>query len=399
MLEGYVHPDFSDVARVLRKQLPGGRRGFEPGGAAVCIYHRGELVVDCWGGSRDREGDPWEEDTVAISFSTTKGVASTLLHVFADRGIVDYDAPVREYWPEFGEAGKEELTVRQVMAHEAGLYPIRPLIEHASDMLHWDRMTRALAAAAPCHEPGTAHGYHAFTYGWLVGEIVQRVTGRRFAEVLETELAKPLELDGLFVGVPQEQMHRRAQLIQPKRKRERPSDVVVRAGESLARGLRFARIRYDPVEAVSALLPHGVEEIDFGSEEFAAASIPAANGHFTARSLAKLYAMLAGGGAFGGVRLLSEETVARAGEVQNRGVGRVVPYPMHWRLGYHRVNTIRGRAPRGFGHSGFGGSGAWADPDRNLSVALVLNSGTGTPFGDLRIVQISGTALRCADRR
>jgi CubicO group peptidase (beta-lactamase class C family) len=127
--------------------------------------------------------------------------------------------------------------------------------------------------------------------------------------------------------------------------------------------------------------------------------VPAANGHFTARSLAKLYAMLAAGGEFDGVRILSEETVARAGEVQNRGIGRVVPYPMHWRLGYHRVNTIRGKAPRGFGHSGFGGSGAWADPDRDLSVALVLNSGTGTPFGDLRIVQISGTALRCADRR
>jgi CubicO group peptidase (beta-lactamase class C family) len=399
MLEGYVHPDFSDVARLLRKQIPGSKRRHEPGGTAVCIYHRGKVVVDCWGGTRDREGDPWQEDTVAISFSTTKGVASTLLHIFADRGFIDYDAPVREYWPEFGEAGKEDLTVRQVMAHEAGLYAIRPLIDCASEMLDWDRMTQALAAAAPRHEPGTSHGYHAFTYGWLVGEIVQRVTGKRFTEVLEEELAKPLELDGLFVGVPKEQMHRRAQLILPPRKRERPTETIERAGHRLARGLRFARIRFDPVEAISALLPPRIEEFDLGSEAFAAASVPAANGHFTARSLAKLYAMLSGGGELDGVRLMSEETVSRAGEVQNRGVGRVVPYPMHWRLGYHRVNTIRGRAPRGFGHSGFGGSGAWADPDRDLAVGLVLNSGTGTPFGDLRIVQLSSTALRCADRR
>ncbi|MGI9592822.1 MAG: serine hydrolase domain-containing protein [Myxococcota bacterium] len=398
MLEGYVHPDFSDVARVLRRQLPGSRRRFEPGGAAVCIFHRGELVVDCWGGTRDAEGDPWEEDTIAISFSTTKGVASTLLHILVDRGLVDYEAPVREYWPEFGEGGKEELTVRQVLAHEAGLYAIRPLIDHASEMLDWERMTRALAVAEPRHRPGASHGYHAFTYGWLVGEIIQRVTGRRFSEVLEEEVAKPLELDGLYVGVPREQMHRRAQLIQ-RRRRRRSTDSIEQAGEQLARRIRFARLRFDPVEAVAALMPQGVEEIDFGSETFAAASIPAANGHFTARSLAKLYAVLAAGGELGGVRLLSEETVARAGEVQNRGVGRVVPYPMHWRLGYHRVNTIRGRAPRGFGHSGFGGSGAWADPERELAVALVLNSGTGTPFGDLRIIQISGAALRCADRR
>jgi CubicO group peptidase (beta-lactamase class C family) len=399
MLEGYVHPDFSDVARVLRKQLPASRKRHAPGGAAVCIYHRGHVVVDCWGGTRDREGDPWEEDTVAISFSTTKGVASTLLHLMADRGLVDYDAPVREYWPEFAQGGKEDLTVRQVLAHEAGLYAIRPLIDCASEMLDWDRMAEVLAGAEPRHEPGAAHGYHAFTYGWLVGEIVQRVTGLPFREALARELAEPLQLDGLFIGMPEDQMHRRAQLIQPRRRKERPTDAIEHAGRRLARGMRLARIRFDPREAISALLPPRMENFDLGSEAFAAASIPAANGHFTARSLAKLYAMLAGGGKLGDVRLMSEETISRAGEVQNRGVGRVVPYPMHWRLGYHRVNTIRGRAPRGFGHSGFGGSGAWADPDRDLSVALVLNSGTGTPFGDLRIIQISSAALRCADRR
>jgi CubicO group peptidase (beta-lactamase class C family) len=400
LLEGYVHPDFSEVAEILRRQIPGTKRRFAPGGAAVCVWHRGEVVVDCWGGTRDADGDPWNHDTVALSFSTTKGVASTLLHVFADRGLVDYDAPVREYWPEFAEGGKAEVTVRQVLAHQAGLYHVREMVDHADDMLDWQRMTAALAASEPCHEPGKAHGYHAFTFGWLVGEIVQRVSGKPFAEVLESELAGPLELDGLFVGMPEGQMHRRAELIPPRRRRRRSApERLAGVGRVLNRGLRLARVPIDLGHMASALMPRGIDEFDFGSVAVARATIPAVSGHFSARSLAKLYAALAAGGSLAGVRVLSPETLTRAAEVHSRGIGRVVPYPMHWRLGYHRVNTIGVRAPRGFGHSGFGGSGAWADPERELAVALVLNSGTGTPFGDLRIIQIGSAALRCANRR
>ncbi len=399
MLEGYIHPDFSDVARVLRRQIPGSRRRGRPGGAAVCVYHRGEVVVDCWGGTRDAEGDPWTEDTLSLSYSTTKGVTSTLLHVLADRGLVDYDAPVAEYWPEFADAGKGRITVRQVLCHEAGLYRVRDMIDHAQRFVDWEHMVDALARSAPCHEPGAAHGYHGWTYGWLVGEIIQRVTGRTFAQVLASELAEPLGLDGCFVGLPADQMHRRAQLIHARRiARRRSGNLVPMAGRVISRALGLAGI-VDLSHTHAALVPPGIEEIDFGSEAWAAASIPAANGIFSARALARLYAMLAGGGAIDGVRLLSRETVERAMRVQNRGIGRVVPYPMHWRLGYHRVNTLGARIPRGFGHSGFGGSGAWADPDRRLSLGMVLNSGLGTPFGDLRIIRISTAAIRCADRR
>jgi len=399
MLDGYVHPDFSEVARVLRKQIPGTRKRFAPGGAAVCIWHRGEVVVDCWGGTRDVEGDPWESDTMALSYSTTKGVTSTLLHVFADRGIVDYDAPVREYWPEFGQAGKENITVRQVMSHQSGLYHIRDIVEDARDMLDWERMTDLLARTAPCHLPGLYHGYHGFTFGWLVGEIIQRVSGRPFREVLEAEIAKPLELDGLYVGVPEDQMHRRAQLIEPNRRRRRSTEQVERWSRVASRGLRWTGTQFDPHELVRALMPRGIENFDFGSEAVAAASIPAANGTFTARSLAKLYAVMAAGGELDGVRLVSSQTLDKIRQVQSRGVGRVIPFPMRWRLGYHRVNTIRVKVPGGIGHAGFGGSGGWADPNRNLAVALVLNSGAGSPFGDLRIIQVSTAAVRCADRR
>jgi CubicO group peptidase (beta-lactamase class C family) len=170
-----------------------------------------------------------------------------------------------------------------------------------------------------------------------------------------------------------------------------------------ARGInRVLRLVGQPIDLgalADALVPEGIEELDFDSEEFLSVPIPAANGMFTARSLAKMYAVLANDGELHGVRLLGRDTLWRATEVQNRGIGRVIPVPMHWRLGYHRVATLGPAVPNGFGHYGFGGSGAFADPDRELAVALTLNSGVGTPFGDLRMVRIGTAALRCAEER
>ena len=399
MLEGFVHPDFADVGRVLTAQLSRLARRELQGGAAVCIYHRGVPVVDCWGGTRNDAGDPWTEDTISFSFSTTKGVTSTLLHTLAERGLIDYDAPVREYWPGFAANGKQGITVRDVLCHESGLYHIRDMIDRADRMLDWEAMIRAIEQARPRHAPGAAHGYHAFTYGWLAGEIIQRVTGKPFREVLEAELAGPLGLDGLYCGVPADQMHRRALLINARMGDEATKDRVTRGAGRMTSVLRAVGLGFDARDAVSALMPDGIESLDFNSEAAAAASIPAANGTFTARSLAKLYAVLAGGGELDGVRLVSPERLERIRAAQNRSVGRVIPYPMRWRLGYHRVNTIRAKVRRGLMHAGFGGSGAFADPERELSGALVLNSGTGTPFGDLRVIRVTDTAVRCADAR
>jgi CubicO group peptidase (beta-lactamase class C family) len=401
VLHGSVHPDFAGVARVLRRILP--RRG--PGGAAVCVYHKGEKVVDAWGGTSDAAGTPWKEDTLSVSFSTTKGVASTLLHVYADRGLIDYDRPVAEYWPEFAAEGKERITVRQILCHEAGLYAIADMVGHGREMLDWEHITSRVAATPPRHAPGTAHGYHAMTYGWLVGEVVRRVAGNKpFPELLESDLARPLGLDGLYCGVPADQQHRCATLMargmdrSPEDRRRITQNILERA-ERWRRRLSRLGFRYDPSESIAALFAPGMEDLDFNSAEFRSASIPAANGMFTARSLARLYACLAMGGELDGVRLMSYETIRRASEQQNRGAGRVVPISMRWRLGYHRVFAVRARVPSGFGHFGFGGSGAWADPQRQLAVGLTVNSGVGTPFGDTRIARIGGAAVRCADRR
>lgn len=400
MLDGHLHPDFAAVADELRRILP--KRG--PGGAAACVYHRGEKVVDIWGGSRDAAGSPWEADTLSVSFSTTKGVASTLLHIYADRGLIDYDAPVAQYWPEFAAEGKERITVRQVMCHEAGLYALDDMVEHASEMLEWEQMVARLAAATPRHAPGAAHGYHALTYGWLAGEIVRRVAGEKpFAELIEREIAQPLGLEGLYCGVPEEQQHRCAELLAvgmdgtPAERRARTESMHGKAAKT-QRFLSRVGVKWDPRDSIAALMPKGMDELDFDTAAFRAASIPAANGMFTARSLARMYACLAAGGTLDGKALLSPETIKAASKEQNRGAGRVIPVSMRWRLGYHRVFALFARAPHAFGHFGFGGSGAWADPTRDLAVALTVNSGVGTPFGDSRIVRIGGAAVRAADR-
>jgi CubicO group peptidase (beta-lactamase class C family) len=397
---GYSHDDFAEVARTFRRQL---RR--TNGGAAVAVHHRGELVVDLWGGHADldAEGGPshWERDTVAMCFSTTKGVVSTALHVLADRGDVAYDEPVATYWPEFAAGGKAEVTVRHLLTHSAGLHRIRSLVGDAALMLDWDHMCSALADATPAYTPGTRHGYHALTYGWLVGEVIRRVSGRSVADVVRTELAEPLELDGLSIGLPEDRRDRVAPLAAsglprpawgPARRLEK------QVGTQMGKVVSALPGPVNTRRLANALAPRGVEDV-LASAEMMDAEVPSANGFFTARSLGRLYAMLAAGGSLDGVRVLSPETVAAASTVQSSGLDLVLVVPMDWRLGYHRVFTSRGTVGPAFGHFGFGGSGAWADPSRELSVAFVCNRGTGTPIGDLRIAELGAAAVRSADRR
>jgi CubicO group peptidase (beta-lactamase class C family) len=392
VIQGFVQEDFRPVAEQLQKQLETGAEQ-DAGGAAVCVYHAGERVVDIWAGAKSPDLE-WESDTVALSFSTTKGVMATLVHTLVDRGLLDYDDPVAKYWPEFAQAGKEAITVRQILSHQAGLYPIRSLIDHADRMLDWEYMTAALAAAKPIERPGKRSGYHGITYGWLVGELIRRVTKTSLKEAMATLLIEPLELDGVFLGAPVEARPRLATLIQPTFKTptlwSRVKGWFVRA-LSIVLGL-------DPGLVKEALLPHGCRETFF-SDRMLDAEVPAMNGVFTARSLARMYAMLAGGGLLEGKRFLSEKTLRRATKIHSRWLDAVVGFPMRWRLGYHLVGTHRGILPNAFGHFGYGGSGAWADPDRNLSLAMTLNRVAGTPFGDMRMVTMGGIVAKCAEKR
>ncbi len=399
-MTGYSHDDFADVARTFRRQIQRTN-----GGAAVSVYHRGELVIDLWGGVRDIDAPdgpaPWDRDTVAMCFSTTKGVVSTALHVLADRGEVAYDEPVATYWPEFAQNGKAGVTVRHLLTHSAGLHRIRSLVADADAMLDWERMCDALAAAAPAYPPGTKHGYHALTYGWLVGEVVRRVSGRSISSFVRTELAEPLGLDGLTIGLPPADRDRVAPLAPlgiPRPRWGPARRFEKQVGTQMGRVVSAMPIPVNTRRLANALAPRGVEDVLIGTS-IMEAEVPSANGFFTARSLGRLYAMLAGRGSIDGVRILSEDTVDAAATVQSHGLDLVLVLPMDWRLGYHRVFTTRGTVGPAFGHFGFGGSGGWADPSRDLSVAYVCNRGSGTPVGDLRIAEVGAAAVRCADRR
>lgn len=393
MLDGSLHPDYADVAAALLRQIP----KQSPGGAAVCVYHNGRKVVDIWGGTKDRDGSPWTADTTAPSFSTTKGVLSTLMHILVDQGRAKYDDTIAMHWPEFGGNGKEGITIRQAMCHEAGLYRLDEMISHAEEILDWAHMKQLIVEARPAHEPGARHGYHALTYGWLIGGLIEQITGRQLQDALRQEVVEPLDLDGMYIGMPDEALHRRARLITHDGVM-RPASVGDGWQEKLREWLEVAleKVGIELSEFRSAMSLN--EPFDWNAQTTVQAVIPAANGQFTARSLARMYAMIGCGGEIDGVRLLGEDRVREICRVHSRTRDRVLFIPMHWRMGYHRVFAIGVSAPMAFGHFGYGGSGAFCDPSRNLAVALTVNSGVGTPTGDGRMPRIARAAIRAVDR-
>jgi CubicO group peptidase (beta-lactamase class C family) len=389
--EGTWEPAFQPVVDEFDSVMADDR-----GGAAVAVYHRGRQVVDVWTGAAHPDGRHWQRDTLAVSFSTTKGVTATALHMCVDRGLVDYDDTVAAHWPEFAQQGKEAITVRQVLCHEAGLYDVLSLLDTPEQLLDWDAMVHALEGAKPAFEPGTQNGYHAVTFGYLVGEIVRRVSGMTITDFVDSQIAKPLDLDGCAIGLPADQLDRLAELIPP------PADELA----AFAGGGSGDNFLAQFAEAMGIEISFEVMNSALGGEHTLAVirqrdsarfPIPAANGVFTARSLARLYACLANGGELDGARLLSAETLARATTIQNTRPDLVIIFPMHWRLGYHLMFTSAGSPEHGFGHNGFGGSGAWAEPDRNLSCAMTLNALSAGLQGDPRFLAVGGAAVTAAD--
>ena len=360
------------------------------GGGALAVYWRGQPVVDVWTGYADSKGQRrWERDTASMSFSTTKGVASTVVHRLVDRGLLDYDEPLATYWPAFGEESKQHLTLRMLLSHQAGLHRIRGLAATADDLLDHETITEIIAAQSPGGPTSGGSGYHGFTFGWLVAGLVKQVTGLGLREAVELELAKPLELDGFWIGAPEAEWDRVAELFPPLPKMFGVDRVAVRAE-------RFSRTRY----LAEALMIDGWERLLFDDPDrrILETEMPAANGVFTARSLAKMYAALATDGTVDGVEVLSEQTLHEAGRVQSRSRDYVLGLPMRWRLGYHQAFTAGRPAWKAFGHFGYGGSGVWADPETGMSLAFVTNrlGSVTTPVGDIRLPRLGAAALAVA---
>jgi CubicO group peptidase (beta-lactamase class C family) len=392
-MEGFVHPDFAPVTEKVQQLMS---KKSARGGMAVAVYHHGELVVDAWTGQRNAAGDPWTRDTMSMSFSTTKGVVATIVHRLVDRGLLDYDAPVASYWPEFATAGKGSITLRQLLDHQAGLHDVRALADSTEGLLDWDGMVKLLAEAEPAWEVGTRSGYHALTYGYLVGEVIRRVTGLTVNEALQREIVEPLGIAGMYIGAPPEVRGYIAEQLVDRKSLDR----LFKTTQFMS---RFDR--YRPLH--SALVIDDIVDVAT-TEHIHDSEIPAANGVFTARSLARMYAALATPDDFDGPPFVSAETMREATRIQTTGDGRTgekvgrdagVLLNMHWRLGYHLVGTTSGVLPQAFGHFGFGGSGGWADPSRDLAVAMVCNRGTGTPIGDLRLMRLSTAALESVGGR
>ena len=257
-------------------------------------------------------------------------------------------------------------------------------------------MVQLLAEARPVHAPGALHGYHALTYGWLIGGLIEAVTGKPLQRVLQDELVDPLQLDGMFIGMPHNELYRRAKLITNDgimTPIEAPEGWLDSVWRWIERGLAKVGVELDEFRA--ALTLNGT--FDWNAEATVQALIPSANGQFTARSLARMYAMIANGGVLDGVRLLSAERVREMATVQSKKRDKVVFLPMHWRMGYHRAWSL-GASAAAFGHYGFGGSGGFCDPSRGLAVALTLNSGVGTQMGDTRMPRIARAAIKSTDR-
>jgi CubicO group peptidase (beta-lactamase class C family) len=369
------------------------------GGAAIAVYHRGRPVVDAWTGTAHPDGRAWQRDTLAVSFSTTKAVTATALHLCVDRGLLDYDDPIAEHWPEFAANGKEAITVRHALCHEAGLYDVLSLLDSPEQLLDWEAMVHALEGAKPLFEPGTQNGYHAVTFGYLVGELVRRTSGMTITDFVQTEIAQPLGLDGCYIGLPADELDRLAELLEPPASETNMFTGAASGGSGgnnlLAQFAEAMGIEIS-IEVMRGALGDTPTLALLRQRDSARFPIPAANGCFTARSLARLYAALAGGGALDGVRLLSEATLARATTIQNERPDLVVIFPMTWRLGYHLVFTTAGSPPHAFGHNGFGGSGGWCDPDTELACAMTLNALSAGLQGDPRFMAVGGAALKVA---
>ncbi|MGW5657662.1 serine hydrolase domain-containing protein [Streptomyces humi] len=339
-------------------------------GAALCVYRDGRPVVDLWGGIADPDtGRPWERDTLQLVYSATKGATATAAHLLAQRGELDLDAPVAAYWPEFAANGKSGVPVRWLLSHRAGLVALdRPV--PLADALGWDAMVAALAAQRPQWEPGTAHGYHGRTYGWLVGEVIRRVSGRTPGRFFAEEVAGPLGLD-FFVGLPAAERARVSRMVYPKPEFDL-STVPLDAVPAEAR--EYVAALQDPGSLSNrAFALTDPAEIDFNSAEVQAAEIPASNGIGTARGLARMYAALIG--EVDGVRLFSPETLAAATAEQAAGVDKVIMFPVRFASGYMlpvETNPLTG--PRAFGHPGRGGSLGFADPEHGVAFGYVMNS-------------------------
>jgi len=373
-VDGVVEPGFEGVRDAFVRNFA----EHDEVGAGFSLHVEGRKVVDIWGGSVDEAGSaPYDEDTLQLVFSTTKGATASCVNLLIQRGLIDLDTPVATYWPEFAQAGKESIPVRWLMGHRAGLVTVDKKLS-LEEVLAWDPIVQALEVQEPFWEPGTAHGYHAVTFGWLMGELIRRVDGRGLGQFFADEIAQPLGLE-FWIGLPEAQEARVSPMIgsiSPD-----PAEIPEAMREL------FAQFMGPESLLGRALNLNGVFDIPhWNSREVHAAEIGAANGITNARSLSRMYAGLAG--QFDDVPesvVFTKEQIDAARATQTSGADKCLMAETTFGLGYMTSSAF---APYGgagsFGHAGAGGSVGFADPDNDIAVGYVMNKMMMNLSGDPR---------------
>ena len=361
-INGFTYDGFENVRKAFEENFTSGADI----GASFCATRNGETVVDLWGGFADpARSRPWVKDTIVNVYSTTKTMTALTALLLADRGQLDFDAPVARYWPEFAANGKERIKVSHLMAHSAGLSGWKEKITK-NDLYDWEKATSLLAAQAPFWEPGTAPGYHAMTQGYLVGEVIRRIDGRTVGTVFREEIAKPLGAD-FHIGLPASEDSRVAELIPPP-----PGDAV---GDQPNMSELVRNMSTNP----------GVDVAETKTRAWRGAEIPAAGGTGNARSIAEVHAILANGGVAKGKRFMSEAGCRKALELQIEGTDLIMNVPARFGMGF---GLSGGLIPLPNANSmfwgGYGGSLAIIDMDAKTSFGYAMNRMVGTTTGDLR---------------
>lgn len=400
MTETITAPVHGDV----REGFEGVRRAFEENfrshgdkGASCAVYVDGDLVVDLWGGTADvATGREWREDTVALVYSATKGAVAVLCAVLAERGDLDLDATVASYWPEFAANGKDAVTVRMLLNHQAGLPVLADNITRAQ-IIQVQPVVERLAAQAPIWAPGSAHGYHALTYGWLIGEVVRRATGHSLGQQFAELIAQPLGLD-FHIGLPDDVERRLAQLVDPEAFDPAVLDEITDP-EAKAMVLEVLTAMGDPESLLArALSTNGALPIPsaaaWNDRSIHTTEMPAANGITNARSLARMYAACMG--PVDGTRLLDDVALERAVAEQSAGPDRVLLTPSRFGNGFMLLSPVAQLlSDSSFGHTGAGGALGFGDRDSGAAFGYVQNQFGGGVAGDPRTLGLIA-ALRDA---
>jgi CubicO group peptidase (beta-lactamase class C family) len=367
---GYVARGFDGVREAFETA-----QAADEGGGQLCVYRRGEKVVDLWAG-RDRENDrPYAQDTLTIIMSCTKGATAAVVHRLAERGLIDYEAPVADYWPEFAAAGKGDARIWHLMSHSVGLPGVDPDSGVTSaDLMVAERHTPALAAMAPVWTPGASCHYHPITYGSLLGEVVRRVSGKRVSQVFAEEIAGPLGLD-FWIGLPEAEDHRVAPHFSPTPGFTAEQLTALITGMGVDISTRLAQVILLSFQHTAELI------VDMNNRAGRAAEVPAGNGVADAASLAKMYAAMIG--EVDGVRILKSATVEaartlRTGAMSPAGdLGKLqLGTPLNYGLGYEfpRGAELPMLGPGSFGHAGAGGRIGFAHPESGVAAAYVANT-------------------------